>query len=182
MQILDAKARQSIPGVMRWYNTIISHPNIAEFVEPIGPAPATSLASSYSTTNGIPEGQAARGGEASTSQSSSHPTSQSASGTAAESAPLAADQKVQGKPTGKDAKGGKLAKNDVAKGQKKGGAKKEKPSQAPKGNADSHYNISIPEHHQHVAQIEARCGPLLAFQYSQTGEKHPVMETAWSAA
>ncbi len=128
---------------MRWFNTVQSHPNVAEFLGPIAPAPVTSSASSsaapHSATNGIAHGQAARGGEASTSQSGSQPAS-SATGTAASQPD---GQQGRSKPKGKDAKGGKLAKNDVAKGQKKGGDKKDKPSQAPKGDKSNQNEDAI---------------------------------------
>ena len=147
MQALDTSARQSLPSVIRWYNTILSHPHIAEFTGPITAAPAISSSSSspapHAATNGISHGQAARGGEASTSQSTSQSASQSGSKSASDAASDAhGQQQRQDKPKGKDAKGGKLAKNDVAKGQKKGGDKKDKPSQAPKG--------TLPSFSQHV--------------------------------
>ena len=151
MQVLDARSRQSIPNVMRWYNTMLFHPTIAEFTgtpnSPPDTSSASSSAASHSQTNGVLESK---------SKASASPTSQRA-GTpiqqASEHQSCGEEQEdkangtgdgqqdklkgkgdgQQDKPQGKDAKGGKLAKNDVAKGQKKGGDKKEKPSQAPKG-------------------------------------------------
>lgn len=53
--------------------------------------------------------------------------------TAAAASSEAAEQSAeQGKPKGKAGKGGKLAKNDVAKGQKKKGGDKENHAQTPK--------------------------------------------------
>ncbi|DBA82977.1 TPA: hypothetical protein ACH3X1_006755 [Trebouxia sp. C0004] len=142
-------ADKALANVSRWYRTILSHPHIAEYSGPLTAAPASPASSStpapHAATNGISQGQAARGGEASTSQSASTSTPQSApqstmhadgqqQGQAKRKGKDAdGQQQGQAKPKGKDAKGGKLAKNDVAKGQKKGGDKKDKPSQAPKG-------------------------------------------------
>ena len=147
MQASDVLADKALANVARWFRTILSHPHVAEYSGPITTAPASPSSSStpapHAATNGISHGQAARGGEASTSQSTSPPSPQSAvhadGQQQGQERPKGQDangqQQGQAKPKGKDAKGGKLAKNDVAKGQKKGGDKKEKPSQAPKGNS-----------------------------------------------
>jgi len=147
MQASDVLAYKALASVARWYHTILSHSHVAEYTGPITAAPAVPSSSStpaaHAATNGISHGQAARGSEASTSQSTSQSSPQSAvhadGQQQRQDRPKGKDadaqQERQAKPKGKDAKGGKLAKNDVAKGQKKGGDKKEKPSQAPKGNS-----------------------------------------------
>ena len=152
MQVLDARSRQSIPNVMRWYNTILSHPTISEFTGTPSSPPLTSSASSsaasHSQTNGVLEEKskatAASGsqtahtpnqqvGEQQTSSGEGQQEKASGTGDGQQDKLKGKGEGRQDKPKGKDAKGGKLAKNDVAKGQKKGGDKKEKTSQAPKG-------------------------------------------------
>ena len=143
MQASGVLADKALASVARWYRTILSHPHIAEYSGPITTAPAAPSSSStpapHAATNGISHGQAARGTEASTSQSTPQSAEYADGQQQGQAKPKGKDadgqQQGQARPKGKDAKGGKLAKNDVAKGQKKGGDKKEKPSQAPKGNS-----------------------------------------------
>ena len=151
-QVLDARSRQAIPNVMRWYNTLISHPTMSEFTGTPSLPPLTSSASSsaasHAQTNGVSEDKpqaTAKSGSQSTrtskQQVGEHQISEGKGQQEKANGMRDGHQdKLQGKhdgqqdkPKGKVAKGGKLAKNDVAKGQKKGGDKKEKPSQAPKG-------------------------------------------------
>ena len=140
MQVLDARNRQSIPNVMRWYNTMLSHPTISEFTGTPSLPPVTSSASSsaasHSETNGVLEGKS-KASMSSESQRAGTPIQQASvqhsPGKGQQDKANGSGNGQQDKPKGKGAKGGKLAKNDVAKGQKKGGDKKEKPSQAPKG-------------------------------------------------
>lgn len=141
-KVLDARSRQSIPSIMRWYNTLLSHPKVLELTGALSPPPVTSSASSsdsapHAQTNGI-EGHS----KASPSSKASQQRSSQDDGQEEKTKGRTDGQQDKGKgkadgqhekPKGKDAKGGKLAKNDVAKGQKKGGDKKEKPAQAPKG-------------------------------------------------
>lgn len=122
-QVLKAGAHTSIPNVLRWHNTISYHPHVAEYIGPVTMLPAASPASSSShatppLANGHPPEGASRGGTLSSAATSASQE--------------AADQSSDSKSKGKAAKGGKLAKNDVAKGQKKGGEKKQKQGQAPK--------------------------------------------------
>ena len=152
MQVLNEHSRQSIPNVMRWYNTMLSHPTISEFTgTPSWPplaSSASSSAASHSQTNGVLEDKskatAVSGsqtacapnqqiGDQQTSSGEGQQEKASGTGDGQQDKPKGRGEGRQDKPKGKDAKGGKLAKNDVAKGQKKGGDKKEKPSQAPKG-------------------------------------------------
>lgn len=152
--MLDARSRQSIPNTIRWFNTVLSHPNLSEFAGPLSAPPVTSAASSsasssassHAQTNGIATGKSKdsqsqnvhKADAAAAGQQSSLPQGQQSNtreGQQSQSKGNSDGQ--QDKPKGKDAKGGKLAKNDVAKGQKKGGDKKEKPSQAPKGDESS---------------------------------------------
>ena len=146
LQVLDARSRQSIPNTMRWFNTVLSHPNVLEFAGPLRAPPVTPSASSsaisHAQTNGILTGNSKDSqsqkahkpdGAAVGQQSSAPKEQQSSTGERQHSQSKANSEGQQDKRKGKDAKGGKLAKNDVAKGQKKGGDKKEKLSQAPKG-------------------------------------------------
>ena len=151
MQVLDARSCQSIPNVMRWYNTMLSHPTISELIGTPSLPPtissASSSAASHSQTNGVLEERSKPTAVSGSQSACTHnqqigePTSsgkrqqEKAHGTGDGQQDKLKGKRdgQQDKPKGKDAKGGKLAKNDVAKGQKKGGDKKEKPTQAPKG-------------------------------------------------
>ncbi|KAL3156197.1 hypothetical protein ABBQ32_012481 [Trebouxia sp. C0010 RCD-2024] len=158
-KVFDARSRQTIPSIMRWYNTILSHPKVSGLTGPPSPPPIHSSASSSAApnhqTNGTKGTSRERAAVASSDTSQQVGDQQSSSGEGQQSTGKgkaeghqekgkgrAEGQQEKGKgraegqedkPKGKDAKGGKLAKNDVAKGQKKGGDKKDKPSQAPKG-------------------------------------------------
>ena len=140
MQVLDPNAHKSIPNVMRWYNTVLSHPSVAEFVRSTPSASASSSSSAPSSTvipdaqtNGFSHDQSSRNEATSSFQSTSQTRSSTLSSTPALSGgPSDHKQGQEAKAKGKDSKGGKLAKNDVAKGQKKGGSTKDKPVQAQK--------------------------------------------------
>ena len=163
LQVLDAGSRQSIPSVMRWYNTMLSHANISEFTGALSSPPVTSSASSqaasHSQTNGVVKEKSKENtssgsrndqtpGQKPVDQQSSSGEGQQdklkGKGDGQQDKPKDSGDGQQGKPKGKDAKGGKLAKNDVAKGQKKGGDKKDKPSQAPKGACLLHLLLLLP--------------------------------------
>ena len=134
---------------MRWYNTVLSHPNISEFTGPLIPPPINSSASSstqgqqgklkgtpngqQTQAHGAPNGQQSQAKGAPNGQEGQAKGSSDGHQGQANGAPNGRPDK----PKGKDAKGGKLAKNDVAKGQKKGGDKAPK---APTGGLAGHPN------------------------------------------
>ena len=130
-QVLKAEAHTSTPSVLRWFNTIAYLPHVAEYIGPVTVLPAADPTSSSSSAtpppaNGHPSGGVSRGVPGLIAAAAA--SSSSSAGASAASQEAAGQEK----PKGKAAKGGKLALNDVAKGQKKKGRDKEKPSQNPK--------------------------------------------------
>lgn len=104
---------------------------MAEYIGPVTVLPAADPTSSSSSAtpppaNGHPSGGVSRGVPGLIAAAAA--SSSSSAGASAASQEAAGQEK----PKGKAAKGGKLALNDVAKGQKKKGRDKEKPSQNPK--------------------------------------------------
>lgn len=131
IQVLKAEAHTSIPSVLRWFNTIAYHPQVAEYINlvtvlPAADPPSSSSSAKSPAANGHPSGGVSRGVPGLIAAAAA--SSSSSAGASAASQEAAGQEK----PKGKAAKGGKLAMNDVAKGQKKKGGDKEKPAQNPK--------------------------------------------------
>ena len=120
-------AANLFPNTMRWFNTILSHPHVSQYAGPLTPPPVkptpSSSAANQPQPNGIPKQKQAD--HASTSQAASKPTTelngqQAQSGKADQKQSMGKGDGQQDKPKGKDAKGGKLAKERRCQGAKEG--------------------------------------------------------------